>query len=149
MKLRFQPWWLISGVALAIAANAAEPPAPVPAQDSTDATTATAEYNGMKVAIDRKTGKLRPLTAAESQQLDAMLTQQRRANPQAGRSGVAAAPATEAAAIANARHLPKGGTAMKLPESQMEYVIATRDADGNLVLRHSSEGDVTEELPNE
>jgi hypothetical protein len=143
MKVRLAPWLFISGVALAASAHAGEQAAPA---QSSDETTATAEFNGMKVAVDKKTGKLRPLTPAESRELDEMLTQQGRSS---ARRGLPAPPATEAAAIATARSLPMGGTAMKLPESQMEYLTATRDADGNLVLSHSSDVGATEELPHE
>ena len=143
MRFRLAPWLLVSGVALAASTHAAEQAAPA---QPDDATTAMAEYNGMKVAIDRKTGKMRPLTPAESRELDEKMGQPGRST---ARRGLPAAPATEAAALATARTLPMGGTAMKLPESQLEYLQATRDADGNLVLTHSSDVEATEELPHE
>ncbi len=148
MQLRFKPWWLVSAVALAVTANAGQPATTEALQNRADTGTATAEFNGMKVAIDRKTGKLRPLTQEESQELESMLTQQRRATPQ-GRSSAAMAPATEADAMASARRLPNGATAIKLPQSQMEYVTATQDADGKLVLRHSSDDAAAQELSHE
>ncbi len=104
MKVRIAPLMLLSGVALATTVHASEPAAP-PAQ-SVDETTATAEYNGMKVAIDKKTGKLRPLTPAESRELDAMLTRQGRSEAQNARRGLPAPPATERAAIASAGSCP-------------------------------------------
>lgn len=147
MKLRFHPWWLISGMALAMSAHATQPVSPAQ-DDDTDAAIETVEYNGMKVGIDKKTGKLRPLTAEESQQLDAILTQQR-ASGMVRKSGVTPAPANEAAAVATTRRTASGAMAMKLPQSQMEYITAKRDANGNIVLQHSSEEGTTEEQAHE
>lgn len=146
MKLRLHPWWLISGMALAMSAHATQPASP--AQDDADTATETVEYNGMKVGIDKKTGKLRPLTAEESRQLDTILTQQR-ASGMVRKSGVVPAPANEAAAVATTRRTASGAMAMKLPQSQMEYVTAKRDANGNIVLQHSGEEGTTEEQAHE
>ena len=147
MKLRFHPWWLISSMALAISAHATQP-APSANGEDADAATATVEYNGMKVGIDKKTGKLRPLTAEESQQLDIILTQQR-ASGMVRKSGVVPAPANEADAVATTRRTSSGAMAMKLPQSQMEYITAKRDAIGNIVLQHSSEEGTIEEQAHE
>ena len=147
MKLRFHPWWLISSMALAISAHATQP-APSAHGEDADAATATVEYNGMKVGIDKKTGKLRPLTAEESQQLDIILTQQR-ASGMVRKSGVVPAPANEADAVATTRRTSSGAMAMKLPQSQMEYITTKRDANGNIVLQHSSEEGTIEEQAHE
>lgn len=133
-KHRSGSWWLLSAAALALAANAAETPKSNDAQDTVEVT-----FAGMKVGVDKKTGKLRPLSAEESRQLDAAMARQMRANAKTHPASPVPAPPDEAAAIAAARVLPGGGTAMKLPATHMEYLYATRDANGNLVLSHSGD----------
>ncbi|APP77946.1 hypothetical protein BJD12_16665 [Xanthomonas vesicatoria ATCC 35937] len=89
-----------------------------------------------KVGIDPVTGKLRPLTDAESAALD----------QQAGAAARSAAtrttvPQTEAAARATERRLPNGTVARKLPATQMSSLTATRQADGRIVIEHSDDAD--------
>ncbi|AAM38356.1 hypothetical protein BI312_08755 [Xanthomonas citri pv. citri] len=95
-----------------------------------------------KVGIDPTTGKLRPLTDAESAALD----QQAAAAASAARSSAArsSVPQTEAAARATERRLPSGTVARKLPATQMSSLTATRQADGRIVIEHSDEAGTTQ-----
>lgn len=122
----------LSGVAMGfcLATQAAQPPTPPTA-------TAQATFSGIKVGIDPRTGRLRPLTAEESSKLDTLLTQGRRPvySPAVGRAFQR--PVDEAAARATARPTVGGGTAVKLPESQMSTVTLRRDAQGQPVIEHA------------
>ncbi|ENZ94378.1 hypothetical protein O1K_16311 [Xanthomonas fragariae LMG 25863] len=89
-----------------------------------------------KVAIDPSTGKLRPLTDAESAALDQQATSAARSS--GARTKV---PQTEAAARATERRLPNGTVARKLPATQMSSLVATRQADGRIVIEHSEDAD--------
>lgn len=93
-----------------------------------------------KVGIDPATGKLRPLTAAESAALDQAAT----AAPSSARSNAlrGAIPQTDADARATERRMPNGTVARKVPASQMSSVVATRNADGSVSIRHADEGQV-------
>ncbi|APO96488.1 post-PEP-CTERM-1 domain-containing protein [Xanthomonas vesicatoria] len=117
-----KPGWMLSGV-LCVACL----PAAAGAQDVAASS---------KVGIDPVTGKLRPLTDAESAALD----------QQAGAAARSAAtrttvPQTEAAARATERRLPNGTVARKLPATQMSSLTATRQADGRIVIEHSDDAD--------
>ncbi|QJD66644.1 hypothetical protein HG421_02155 [Xanthomonas campestris pv. badrii] len=117
-----KPGWMLSGV-LCVACL----PALAGAQDVAA---------GSKVGIDPVTGKLRPLTDAESAALE----------QQAGAAARSAAtrttmPQTEAAARATERRLPNGTVARKLPATQMSSLTATRQADGRIVIEHSDDAD--------
>ncbi|AUJ13750.1 hypothetical protein BVV20_18805 [Xanthomonas oryzae pv. oryzae] len=92
-----------------------------------------------EVGIDPTTGKLRPLTDAESAALD----QQAAAANAAARGSAArtSVPQTEAAACATERRLPNGTVARKLPATQMGSLTATRQADGSSVIEHSDDAD--------
>jgi hypothetical protein len=108
---------LASGMTLVGSAVAADP---VPA-------TTQVTYNGMKVAVDSKTGALRPLTAAESRQLDSAMS---------GGKGLKLV--TEAQAIASKKPIRGGGVAMKLPATLMSTMSAHVNADGTITV---TEGD--------
>jgi hypothetical protein len=120
-------WSLLSIAALTLAATAAEPPQPSKGA-------VMISPNGMKAGIDRQTGELRPLTAEESRQLD-----QKKFDATAYSGWKMAAPPDEAAALAQARTLANGAVAIKVPESNASWVIATRDTSGKLVLSHNGE----------
>lgn len=122
---------LLSGLALGVCmtAQAAEPQTP--------ATAVT--YSGVKVGIDAKTGKLRPLTETESAQLDQVLTQGRQPTFAPGMAKTFSAPADEAAARATVRQHAHGGVSARLPESQMTTVSAHRDAAGQLHIEHNDD----------
>lgn len=118
---------LLGSLTLCTAASAAEPPA---------AQTTISTSSGMKVGIDPATGKLRPLTAAESRKLDLSSSRTR------GQHVV-----TQQQALASKRQLRGGGTAMKLPTELMSTVTATTNADGTVSIHHA--GDVSTGAPNE
>ncbi|KAF1717305.1 post-PEP-CTERM-1 domain-containing protein [Pseudoxanthomonas wuyuanensis] len=150
MKSMTHPWWLLAGLAVFPAAQAGS--------QSTDSSTeaavpATADS---KIAIDPATGKPRPLTAEERQQLAAQrpaaAAKSRRSEPLgAGKRGFVA-PATEAEAQASLRTLPGGAVMQQVPESMMSELTVYRDAEGRLHLRHgdsSAAPQSTEEPPHE
>ncbi|QWN30224.1 hypothetical protein DGM85_18780 [Xanthomonas phaseoli pv. phaseoli] len=124
-----KPGWMLSGV-LCLACL----PAIAAAQE--------AATSSSKVGIDPTTGKLRPLTDAESAALD----QQAAAAGSAARSSAArsSVPQTEAAARATERRLPNGTVARKLPATQMSALTATRQADRRIVIEHSQDADATQ-----
>ncbi|KAB0534693.1 post-PEP-CTERM-1 domain-containing protein [Xanthomonas cissicola] len=124
-----KPGWMLSGV-LCVACL----PAIAAAQE--------AATGSSKVGIDPTTGKLRPLTDAESAALD----QQAAAAASAARSSAArsSVPQTEAAARATERRLPNGTVARKLPATQMSSLTATRQADGRIVIEHSDGAGTTQ-----
>ncbi|WP_368563090.1 hypothetical protein [Pseudoxanthomonas sp. UTMC 1351] len=130
--------WLLAAIAVGMATHAtaqtADPQKPLQAVQETSADS--------RVAIDPVTGKLRPLTAQERQQLSAQDARKaRRSEPLgAARKGFIA-PATEAEAQAAQRRLPNGGLAQQVPESMMTQLMVTRDADGQLRIQHAGEGD--------
>lgn len=127
MKFRITPLLLLAGFTLAGAAHAAEPQA----SDTTYST-----YAGVTVAIDAKTGKLRPLTAAESQRLSNKMLKTPQDRALAGR--YAKQPRNAAETRATVRKSVRSGVSAKLPEDQMTQMNATVDAAGSVQL---SEGD--------
>lgn len=131
--------WL-SGVALGLcfSVQAAEP------QSTQHVTVA-----GVKVGIDAETGRLRPLTASESAQLDQALTQGQQAKVAPGMAKTFAAPRDAAAARATARKSAHGGVSVKVPESLMSTVVAHRDASGQLVVDHAEPANDSVEAHNE
>ncbi|AZR24734.1 hypothetical protein NX81_004075 [Xanthomonas vasicola] len=100
-----------------------------------------AATSSSKVGIDPTTGKLRPLTDAESAALE---QQAAAANSAARRAARTSVPRTEAAARATERRLPNGTVARKLPATQMSSLTATRQADGSIVIEHSEDADTTQ-----
>lgn len=98
--------------------------------------------SGIKVGIDRATGKLRQLTDEESAALDATATSAARATTTTGLRSMAASDAV--AGTPQAHSLRVGGSAMKVPLSEMSHLTATVDASGKVVVRHGADGDVLE-----
>lgn len=138
MKHSHPSWWLLAGFAACLTAQASpqsSPPAATPPQ--TEATAADS-----KVAIDPKTGKLRPLTQEERRQLSEQsrdAAKARRAEPLgAGKKGFVA-PATETEAQAGQRRLPAGGLVQPVPESSMTDLMIVRGADGQLRMGHADD----------
>ncbi|PPU77978.1 MULTISPECIES: post-PEP-CTERM-1 domain-containing protein [Xanthomonas] len=121
-----KPGWMLSG-ALCLACL----PAIAAAQDVAASS---------KVGIDPATGKLRPLTDAESAALDQQAASAA-ARSATGRATPAALPQNEAAALASVRRLPNGTVARKLPATQMSSLTATRQADGRIVIEHGDDAD--------
>ena len=131
--------WL-SGVALGLcfSVHAAEP------QSTHQVTVA-----GVKVGIDAETGRLRPLTASESAQLDQALTQGQQAKIAPGMAKTFAAPRDAAAARSTVRKAAHGGVSVKVPESMMSTVVAHRDAAGQLVVDHAEPSNDSVQAHNE
>ena len=122
MRIRMTPLLLVSSLALASTAIAAETPAP--AEE-------TVYFHGVKVAIDPKTGKLRQPTPAEMRQLRMVV-------PKA--SGVSIGkpmPKTMAEANRTYRRAPNGAVSLELPESSMSNVAAVQNADGSITIKHT------------
>ncbi|MBB3835081.1 hypothetical protein FHR55_003321 [Xanthomonas arboricola] len=118
-----KPGWMLSGL-LCVACL----PAVAGAQDVAASS---------KVGIDPVTGKLRPLTDAESAALDQQAQQTGAASRRATTGPTL--PQTEAAARATERRLPNGTVARKLPATQMSSLTATRQADSRVVIEHSDD----------
>lgn len=125
------PALLLAGLAAVacLQAQAAEPQATQPQTDA---------GNAVMVGIDAKSGKLRPLTAAETR----ALAKKAAAMPR-GAANWALAPQTPAQARATLRKLPDGSMSMRTPISAMSSSRAVIDANGNLIF---SEG-VGDALP--
>lgn len=114
---------------LALCASAACLAADAPAADAAPA---------MKAAIDRETGKLRAPTAQEQAEMASAETGSRAAGAELRRAGIRV-PATEAEALATQRVHRNGAVSMDVPMSLMSSLVAERDADGKLVIRHAQE----------
>ncbi|MCI4569171.1 hypothetical protein [Lysobacter sp. CFH 32150] len=122
MKRRVSPWWLLSGMVFGCMAVAAEPQT---------AATQDVTFNGIKVAVDSATGRLRPLTPAEERALSGALLKSGKPFP--------GQPRDEKEAAATKRVHPDGTVQVQVPASVMSEVRAVQDADGTLRLY---EGDV-------
>jgi hypothetical protein len=124
-------------VAMAAVATLAASGAATAAQPLSKAKPATVAYQGVQVAIDPATGRLRAPTAAERQALsNAILRDQ--AKPAAGQR-----PRTESEALSTLKINRKGrlGMSMQVPDSQFNYLTAERNADGTISIRHEGEGE--------
>jgi hypothetical protein len=135
------PIVFLLGLGVAVAAQAAEP----------QPAAAEVTFSGVKVGVDPHTGKLRPLTPAESRQLDQALTRGKKPvyAPRLAKSFIA--PATEIESRRTVRALDHGGVAVKLPASQMSTVSVQRNAAGEAVIVHDGEQQAmhSQEVPNE
>ena len=127
MRTRITAAAALPGLLLAFccAATAAEP-----AQGTTEVM-----FSGIKIGVDAKTGKLRPLTSAESAALDAVVRKPPASINAMGRKG-ALRPANATQARKTQRRIAGGGVAVKLPESHMSQVVASRDASGAVTIQH-------------
>ncbi|WP_158637061.1 post-PEP-CTERM-1 domain-containing protein [Arenimonas daejeonensis] len=99
---------------------------------------------GSKTGIDRDTGRLRATTVAEDRALERdaeRLRQSARAPAAPGVAGLVR-PATEAEAQRTLVRHADGTVSMLVPESLDSQVLATRDAQGNLVISHAGEAEV-------
>ncbi|MGH8033100.1 MAG: post-PEP-CTERM-1 domain-containing protein [Luteimonas sp.] len=126
MRYRTTLWLLLASLTLVGAAHAGEL-----AAQSADET--PVYFNGVKVAIDPATGKLRQPTAAEIQALRAVIAPDSR-SMSIGKP----MPQSQAASNATYRKLKNGGVMVQLPESSMTSLVAVRQADGTLRI---SDGD--------
>ncbi len=126
MRIRMTPLLLVSGLALASTAIAADKPAP--AEEAV-------YFHGVKVAIDPKTGKLRQPTPAEMQQLRAVV-------PKASGMSIAPAmPKTTAESNRTYRRAKDGSVSLALPESSMVNIAAVQNADGSISIQHNAAAD--------
>lgn len=114
---------------LALCASAASLAADAPAADAAPA---------MKAAIDRDTGKLRAPTAQEQAAMASAESGSRAPGAELRRAGIRV-PETEAEALRTQRVHRNGSVSMDVPMSLMSSLVAERDADGNLVIRHGQE----------
>jgi hypothetical protein len=126
--------WLLAGAVSAQAADQALAPQ------------TTVTIQGVQVAIDPATGRLREPTEAERTALSMALTgqeaQSRSQQPTAGGTGFAR-PLTEQAALATTRKLRlRSGvevTAMDVPESLVSSLVAEQQADGSVLIHHQGD----------
>ena len=135
------PIVFLIGLGVAVAAQAAEP----------QPAAAEVTFSGVKVGVDPHTGKMRPLTPAESRKLDQVLTHGKKPVYARGLAKSFVAPATEIESRRTVRPLAHGGVAVKLPASQMSTVSVHRNAAGEAVVVHDGEQHVAQaqEVPNE
>lgn len=122
MRMRNTSLLLLAGLTVGFAAHAGEPPA---------AGETTGTYNGVTVAIDPSTGRLRAPTAAELAELRANVP---RANAMSlARPG----PKTRAEAERTTVRHKDGHVSMQVSEDMMSNVIATQQADGSIRIEHA------------
>jgi len=121
---------LLAGLTLACGAQAGES-----AQEDVDL-----YFNGVKVAIDPATGRLRQPTPQEIQALRASVKQMPTARGKA-------MPATRADAQRTLRKRADGTMKAQVSEDMMIGVVATRQADGGIRINH--EGDAATEAGHE
>lgn len=135
MRMRNMSWLLLAGLTAGFAAHAGEPTAP--AAD-------TGFYNGVTVAIDPTTGRLRAPTAAEQAALRAKA-------PRAGAQSMSIAkpgPKTRAEAERTTRVHKDGHVSMQVSDDMMTNVVATQQADGSIRIQHAdADGTIVEEGP--
>jgi len=114
------------------AAHAADKP-------STQATPHAVAMQGVQVAIDPATGKLREPTAAER----ATYSKAFQARQNRGTS-LSTQPRTNADAMKTTRkitlHSGAHATGMRLPQERMSSVVATHAADGSISIHHDDHG---------
>lgn len=116
---------LLAGLTVGFAAYAAEPAPQAEAE-------ANGTFNGVTVAIDPATGRLRAPTASE-------LAALRKAAPRtADRMSIAKpAPKTRTEAERTTRRHKDGHVSMQVSEDMMSHVVATQQADGTVVIQHA------------
>jgi hypothetical protein len=138
MKLRVITGAMLPGLLLgAFAANAAEAPAKQTAQQETQ----DVMVSGVKVAIDPKTGHIRPMTEAESKQLsDAMVKSPSMKRTLSARGRASTQPRTMAEARSTSRVLANGTKAVRIPDSMMSEISVSLDAKGKPVFTETNAG---------
>lgn len=121
MTLRNTPWLLLAGLTVGFAAQAGE----TPAADST-----STYYNGVTVAIDPATGRLRAPTPAEQAALRLAASKSARGPSTSGM------PRNQAEANRTIRRLADGSVMAMVPEDLMSQVVAVQNADGTIEIQH-------------
>lgn len=120
-----------------VSAHAAEP-------SSTDSNTYVA---GVKVAIDPATGRLRPLSNAESQALsNALLPKRSLAESKSHAQRYGAMPANESAAQRTVRVSKNGTVSARVPASSIVQIRAVIDADGSLRILEGDDSSARQEV---
>ncbi len=100
-----------------------------PTAKMSNAKQTTVVYQGVQVAIDPATGRLRAPNAVERSALSEALLKNQARN--------SARPYDEAAARATfKRDRRTGMMSMQVPETQVSYLTAQRNADGTLEIKH-------------
>jgi hypothetical protein len=102
---------------------------------------------GSKTAIDRDTGRLRATTAAEDRELERDAERLSRA-PKSERAAGGASlvrPATESEAQQTMKQYADGSVSMQVPESLDSQVRVSRGADGQLIVSHAGEKELSHE----
>ena len=129
----------VAALATAGAATAAPPSAKAKAAGSS-----SVAYHGVQVAIDPATGRMRTPSAADRQALSEVIRRDQ-ARAASMRSVAGQRPRTESEALSTLRINKKGRTsmAMQVPDSQFNYLTATRDADGKISIRHQGDDEAT------
>lgn len=103
-------------------------------------TTSTVMFQGVQVAIDPATGRLREPTDAERQALTRAMQQKQAADavtPLA--AGQRPRNAAEAKATLKTHRTGRVGMSMQVPEDQLNYLEAERQADGRLSIHHQGD----------
>lgn len=120
----------LSGLLVAMAANAAE-------QTAAQPTPASVSFQGVQVAIDPSTGRLVAPTAAQR----AALSKAMLGSAKMQVAGQAKRPQTEADALKTLKRSSKGryAASMQVPESMMSSLVAERRADGSVSIHHQDE----------
>lgn len=138
MRISTTSLLLLSGLALGGTALAAEP-----ATGNTSKTEDTTVFvEGVKVAIDPATGRIRPMTAAESQALSASMSKKQATSSMRRMSGAASAqPRTMAEARATRRVHVDGSVSVRVPTEMLTELRVSKDAGGKLHISEGHEGD--------
>ena len=139
MKLRVITGAIVPGLLFGacLAANAAERPAAAAQQETQDVV-----FSGMKVAIDAKTGHIRPMTEAESKQLsDAMAKAPPMQRSLTAHGRASTQPRTMAEARSASRTLANGTKVVRIPDSMMSEISVSLDAKGKPVYTENNAGE--------
>jgi hypothetical protein len=127
---------MLSGLLIAGAAYAGEPTSAASKQTSVS-------VQGVQVAIDPATGRLVAPTAAQRAALSrAMLSQPAAVN---ARTGMALRPQTQADALKTLKRSSTGkfAASMQVPQNMMNGLVAERQANGSIAIRHQDDGATT------
>jgi len=124
MRNRITVAALMAGLTLGFTAQAAEQQEPAVTETT---------YAGVTVGIDPVTGKLRPLTAAESKLLSGAMIG--KAKPAAGQRNQ---PRNALEARATKRVHADGSVSVRVPADQMSQIEATIGADGKVMLHEGA-----------